>query len=149
MSRGGLFVSLVLVGMACAGSAAAQDTCGDPFRVTQRSFHALPEPTRHAAVWVDNIPSKLLGGFKPFQVYVIVGNLFPPFPDADGTLRREEFERAVFSRDTRREGPLVVDSSLSTTLTFTSNNRQFTLKPVAVHSVVIGQDAVTFRVCRR
>ena len=108
---------------------------------------------QNAYLWVDDIESKILGGWNPFKIYVVVGRIYPPFGSPTGKLARNDFERLITRDNVNNElfGPLQVPSQWQTTpkLTFKVGQSEFYLEVVQVQSVLVGDDSVEFRLCNQ
>ena len=138
-------IALIVVGTLGAASAPAAgqsrkaERCSKQVSVSEQSFQQLENPARHAYVWVGEIRSSLFGNYDPFDVYVLVGQTFPPFQAPSGRLDRASLDRIVGAAyNTDRFGPLRVTADLiganRAQLPFKSADRPFTLKVVSVNA---------------
>ena len=110
----------------------AAESCGQPFRVVQKSFKRLAAP---AYVWVDDIPSNMGGGCAPFQIAVVVGSAYPPFRAEEGRLERESFESLMKSvYGVSRTNGTVSEAALKTgvAVSFTAARVGYRLRVVSV-----------------
>jgi hypothetical protein len=154
MPQVALVIALML--MAPAGQAPSRRvSCLNEVDVPQNSFARIDGPgLKFTYVWVDAIQSKLVGGYDPFEVFVITGKLYSPFEMATGTLDRAAFERLSRpSRNIERFGPFRVPVSISSNqppvFRFSADSRPFQLRTTGVKvSRFGGQSVATIQVCR-
>lgn len=155
-----LRVAVVAAGVLCAtvrvepasqASPYPKPPCSD-VRVMEQSFQQLPNPSRNAYVWVDDIDSRILGGYHPFQVYVLMGGTYSPFQAKSGRLDRATFER--LSKSTYNGtviGPLTVTADSvqagKAVLKFTSGGYTCVLKILSVTSRLFNGDALQLQMC--
>ena len=119
----------------------------------EKSFQLLPSPSKYAYVWVDDIDSRLFGGYFPFPVYLLVGSAYSPFQAQTGRLDRATFEKLSQSTyNAKRVGPLFVSAANvqdgTAVLTFTSGNVTFLVKVLSVTSKLITGDSLQIQLCR-
>jgi hypothetical protein len=135
-----------------AGAAAQGARCGSPTRIPQGSFQALGDAAPFAYVWVDDIVSRLTGGFNPFDVYVVTGSVAPPFQAPSGRMNRGAFLSLTKGRyGVSLFGPVKVSDATGglPSLPFNTAKGQFSLRVVQVHAVRFGDgNAVTVQLCR-
>ena len=112
------------------------------------SFRAL-EGVRDASVWVDDIDSGLLGGFEPFEVYVVTGKLYAPFQLKEGKLVRDNFRKYTAKNyNTQLQGPLRISATQPRgQLGFVQDDRRFTLKVTSVQPSTFDRDTITLQLC--
>ena len=153
LPNAGLVAVVVLagcvVGTAAQPAARLAETCGNPFRVGQKTFQRLD--ARNAYVWVDDIQSNFRGGYAPFQIAVVVGSAYPPFRADTGRLERSAFDKLIGGAYgmTRTNGT-VSEAAMKTgaAVSFTSSRQRFVLRVVSVHTSAGGEDAVMLKLCR-
>ena len=101
--------AVVLAATALAGVELqrSRDECLPPRDLAQKSFARIDGlDVKFAFVWVDDIQSKFVGGYDPFDVFVVTGRIYSPFEMASGKLERPAFERLSRpSRNIERFGP--------------------------------------------
>jgi hypothetical protein len=138
----------VPVKTASAEKGARPSGCAPAFTMPDASFRAL-EGVRDASVWVDDIDSGLLGGFQPFEVYVVTGKLYAPFQLKDGRLGRDNFRKYTANNyNTQPQGPLrIVDTHPEGQLAFVQDDRRFLLKVTSVQPSKLDRDTVTVQLC--
>jgi len=131
-----------------AAKAAVASGCGAAFTMPNASFHTL-DGVRDASVWVDDIDSGLLGGFEPFEVYVVTGKLYAPFQLKAGKLGRENFRKYTSNNyNTQPQGPLTIaDSHPKGQLAFLQDDRRFVLKVTSVQPSAFDRDTITVQLC--
>ena len=122
--------------------------CRPAFTMPNSAFHAL-DGVRDASVWVDDIDSSVLGGFQPFEVYVVTGKLYAPFQLKQGKLVRENFRKYTANNyNTQLQGPLrIVDTHPRGQLAFVQDDRRFTLKVTSVEPSSFDRDTITIQLC--
>jgi hypothetical protein len=122
--------------------------CGKPFVMPDESFRTLDD-VRDASLWVDDVDSGLLGGFDPFEIYVVTGRLYAPFQLRQGKLGRDNFRKYTANNyNTLRQGPLTLSSERPRgDLAFTQDDRRFTLKVTAIQPSTFGRDTITVQLC--
>ncbi|MEO5823398.1 MAG: hypothetical protein ABIT71_23080 [Vicinamibacteraceae bacterium] len=130
------------------GAAPPAPGCGKPFVVPDESFRVL-DGVRDASVWVGDIDSGLLGGFDPFDIYVVTGRLYAPFQLKQGKLGRDNFRKYTANNyNTVRQGPLTLsDQRPRGDLPFTQDERRFTLKVTGIQPSTFGRDTITVQLC--
>jgi len=123
--------------------------------LSQKSFVRIDGlGLKFAFVWVDDIQSKLVGGYDPFDVFVVTGKIYSPFEMATGKLERDAFERLTKpGRNIDRFGPLTVPSAFprgqAPTLRFATASGKYQVRLTAVKPARFGgEDLVTYQVCR-
>ena len=131
-----------------AAKGARAPGCGTAFEMPDASFHAL-DGVRDASVWIDDIDSRLLGGFEPFKVYVVTGRLYAPFQLKQGKLGADNFRRYTANNyNTQPQGPLTIsDTQPRGQLVFVQDDRKFTLKVTSVQPSKLDRDTVTIQLC--
>jgi hypothetical protein len=155
-------VALMLVGL--CGSQGFAETCNprtlDVQNKTYQRLSTTPQPWNaaltNAYVWVDNIDSKLFGGYDPFDVYVLVGRIYPPFSTNIGKLSSGGFLRLSDpKKDVNNDltGPLRVPAALKGELklapTFSVGKSRFSLRAVRVTLQRVGDnERIELRVCQ-
>jgi hypothetical protein len=143
---------LVSLSMAAAGvtaNAQGGETCGQPFRVVQKSFKRLAAPNSY--VWVDDIPSNMGGGYGPFQIAVIVGSAYPPFRAEEGRMERGSFESLMKNAyGVTRANGTVSEAAVKTgvAVPFTAAKIGYRLRVVSVQPSRAGDDALTVKLCK-
>jgi hypothetical protein len=137
------------VGAAPQPGKAPAENCGTALDVPNKSFQALGPPTRTSFVWVDDIASKLFGSYDPFEIYVVTGQVFPPFKATTGSLEREAFLRLTQGDyNARRTGPLRLSAKgLPAELPFVEGKQSYRLRVTKVTASTFGSDLVTVQVC--
>jgi hypothetical protein len=132
-----------------------RDECLPARDLAQKSFARLDGlGVKFAFVWVDDIRSKFVGGYDPFDVFVVTGRIYSPFEMATGKLERPAFERLSRpGRNIERFGPLSVPSSFPRgrppALRFTSGGAAYELRVRAVQPARFGgEGVVTYQVCK-
>ena len=132
-----------------------RDECLPVRDLAQKSFARLDGlGVKFAFVWVDDIQSKFVGGYDPFDVFVVTGRIYSPFEMSSGKLERPAFERLSRpSRNIERFGPPSVPSSFPRdrppALRFTSGGAAYELRVSAVQPARFGgEGVVTYQVCR-
>jgi hypothetical protein len=143
---------LVLTCTASARAGLEPPDCSGAIGVPERSFQQLPSPAKYAYVWVDDIDSKVFGGYNPFPVYVLVGGTYSPFQARSGKLDRTLFDKvSQAAYDAKRFGPLLVSSATvqngRAVLGFTSGPRKLSIKVVGVTSRLVGEDSMQLQLC--
>jgi hypothetical protein len=149
-----LVIAMVL--MAPAGQAPSpRVNCLNEMMVPQKSFARIDGPgLKFTYVWVDAIQSKLVGGYDPFDVFIVTGKLFTPFEMATGTLDRAAFERlSKPSRNIERFGPFRIPAGISPNsppaFRFSVDSKPRQLRATAVKLARFGgQSQVAIQVCR-
>jgi hypothetical protein len=131
-----------------AEKGAAASGCGAAFTMPDAAFRAL-EGVRDASVWVDDIDSGLLGGFEPFEVYVVTGKLYAPFQLKEGKLGPANFRKYTANNyNTQPQGPLrIVDTHPKGQLAFVQDGRRFLLKVTSVQPSTFDRDTITVQLC--
>jgi hypothetical protein len=147
-----------------AATPVSAQTC-DPgtFDVLNKTFQRLSAPAKpwnaslaNAFVWVDNINSRIFGGYEPFDVYILVGRIYPPFSSNNGRLTRDAFLRLSDAKkdlNNNRTGPIRVPA------TFTGEQRlapafaigkgRFFLRAVRMQLQRMGDnERIVLRVCQ-
>ena len=126
----------------------AASGCGAAFTMPAASFRTL-EGVRDASVWADDIDSSLLGGFKPFEVYVVTGKLYAPFQLKEGKLGRDNFRKYTEKNyNTQTQGPLTIaDSHPRGQLAFVQDDRRYVLKVTSVQPSTFDKDTITIQLC--
>ena len=122
--------------------------CGTAFTMADASFRTL-EGVRDASVWADDIDSSLLGGFQPFEVYVVTGKLYAPFQLKEGKLGRDNFRKYTANNyNTQPQGPLTIaDSHPRGQLAFVQDDRRYVLKVTSVTPSKLDRDTLTIQLC--
>jgi hypothetical protein len=159
---GALFVCAALV--ICGAASASAQTCDPATRtILNRGFQRLTDQAKpwnpllvNAFAWVDNIDSQFFGGYAPFDIYVLVGRIYPPFSTTAGRLTRDAFMRLSDSKadlNNDRTGPLRVPSKFGRdnrlTPAFSIGKSRFFLRVVRVQTDRGGDnERVTVQVCR-
>jgi hypothetical protein len=124
--------------------------CSPPLRVQNKSFQQLGPPSKFAYVWVDDIGSKLFGGFDPFDIFVVTGTAYSPFQAVRGPMERGALMKLTSNYNARRSEPLRVtpQNVPNARLPFTDLNGRFYLKVLQVEPSTLGKDVVTVQLCR-
>jgi hypothetical protein len=132
-----------------------RSTCLPARDLAQKMFLRLDGfDLKFTFVWVDDIRSKFVGGYYPFEVYVVTGRVYTPFEMQSGKLERAAFQRLSRpSRNIERFGPLTVPPQFSPSqppaLNFVSGTARYQVRVVGVKpSRFGGEDTVTIQVCR-
>jgi hypothetical protein len=157
--RIGAAAGLLAVALAAQPSAqpAAQrnGNCLPARDLPQKTFQRVDGlDLKFAFVWVDDIQSNFVGGYDPFDLFVVVGRVYSPFEMASGKLERGAFERLSRpGRNLERFGPLTVPASFPPrqppTLRFTSGSGRYQVRAIGVKPARFGgEDLVTIQVCR-
>ena len=130
------------------GKPAGAAGCGATFTMPEASFRTL-DGVRDASVWADDIDSSLLGGFKPFEVYVVTGKLYAPFQLKQGKLGRDNFRKYTEKNyNTQPQGPLTIaDSHPQGQLAFVQDDRRYVLKVTSVTPSKFDRDTITVQLC--
>lgn len=148
----------------CRAASPSAQTC-DPLTPTilNRGFQRLTDQAKpwdpvlvNAFAWVDNIDSRFFGGYAPFDIYVLVGRIYPPFSTTTGRFPRDAFMRLSDSKadlNNARTGPLRVPSTFRgdnrPTLAFSVGKSRFLLRVVRVQTDRGGDnERVNVQVCR-
>jgi len=124
--------------------------CAPPVRIENKSFRQLDPPARLSYVWVDDIGSKFLGGFDPFDIYVVTGQAYAPFQAPSGPLERGAFLRLTQDAyNVRRHGPMRVmpQNRATARLDFANGKNRFFLKVVDVQTSYVGNDVAVVQLC--
>jgi hypothetical protein len=135
-------------------SASSRVDCLPARDLAQKSFARIDGlGLRFTFVWVDDIQSKLVGGYDPFDLFVVAGKLYSPFEMSSGKLERSAFERLSGGKGIDRFGPFKVPASFAAnqppTFPFTSESKKYQLRATAVKPARFGgEDLVTIQVCR-
>jgi hypothetical protein len=109
---------------------------------------------KFAFVWVDDIQSRFVGGYDPFDVFVVTGKIYSPFEMATGKLERGAFDRLTKpGRNIDRFGPVSVPTTFPKgqppTLRFATASGKYQVRLMAVKPARFGgDDVMTFQVCR-
>jgi hypothetical protein len=149
--------SLVLAISACLLAPLAAAAACEPFTVPNSSFQKLSSGDEarnkalgNAYVWIDDIHSKLVGGWRPFEMYVVVGHIYPPFSRPNGKLQRDAFLRLMDPKDVNNEviGPLTVQPpEQGLQISFKVGNLSYSVQVQQVNPVMIGNDTVDLLLC--
>jgi hypothetical protein len=124
--------------------------CAPAVTMLEQSFQALAGGgLRDAVVWVDDVDSGWRGSFRPFNVYVVTGKVYPPFQLKQGQLGRDAFAKLTNdSYNMERAGPLVITpEARAGSLRFMQDGRGFTLKVLGVKESTFARDSVTVQLC--
>jgi hypothetical protein len=109
---------------------------------------------RNTYIWVDDIQAKFVGGYDPFDLFIVTGKLYSPFEMSAGKLERPAFDRLSRpNRNIDRFGPFRVPASFSSSqppsFRFTVDSKAYQLRtPVVKPARFGGEDIVTIQVCR-
>jgi hypothetical protein len=122
--------------------------CGQPFVMPDESFRVLDD-VRNAGLWVDDIDSGLLGGFDPFEIYVVTGRLYAPFQLRQGKLKRASFRTYTANNyNTVPQGPLTLSAQRPRgEMPFAQGDRRFTLKVIGIQPSTLNRDTITVQLC--
>lgn len=149
--------AVVLAATALAGVELqrSRDECMPPRDLAQKSFARIDGlDLKFAFVWADDIQSKFVGGYDPFDVFVVTGRIYSPFEMSSGKLERPAFERLSRpSRNIERFGPFSVPTALPrdrpAAFGFESGGARYELRVTAVRPARFGGEGVmTYQVCR-
>jgi hypothetical protein len=153
-SYAALVIAVMLLAPA-AQSPSRRVSCQKEMDVAQKSFARIEGPDlRFTYVWVDTIQSKLVGGYDPFDVFIVRGKLYSPFEMSTGTLDRAAFERLSRpGRNIERFGPFRVPASISSNqpavFRFSVDSKPYQLRTTGVRvSRFGGQSVATIQACR-
>ena len=153
--RIGVAAGLIAMTLAAQPSARRKATCLPARDLPQKTFMRLDGlDLKFTYVWVDDIQSKFVGGYDPFDLFVVVGRVYSPFEMSSGKLERGAFERLSRpGRNLERFGPLTVPASFPPreppTLRFTSGSGRYQVRTIGVKPARFGgDDIVTIQVCR-
>lgn len=153
--RMGVAAGLMALALAAQPSAQRTGNCLAARDLPQKTFLRLDGlDLKFAFVWVDDIQSKFVGGYDPFDLFVVVGRVYSPFEMSSGKLERGAFERLSRpGRNLERFGPLTVPASFAPreppTLRFTSGSDRYQVRAIGVKPARFGgDDVVTIQVCR-
>lgn len=133
-----LAVAAVLAATAAQTHLPAQEPpCTGSFTVPEQSFQRLDDRAPNSYVWIGDIETRFFVSYRPFDMYVLVGETISPFQARSGRLDQKAFDRiAETAYNTRRFGPSRVTpdgvEKRSATLAFTARDRRFTLSVVSV-----------------
>jgi hypothetical protein len=147
-------IAILLAASAGAAPQPRGSDCLASLELPQKSFRRLDGlGLKFAFAWVDDIESKVLGGYSPFDLFIVTGRIFSPFELPRGTLERAAFERlSAPNQNIERTGPLRVPNSFSPAqppaLRFNNAGATYQLRVLAVKASRMGDDAVTIQVCR-
>ena len=154
---------LVLLWSLSAYLAFGQEVCESKFKVRNRTFLQLSTVSNqwskelaNGFVWVDNIESRFfLGGYDPFEIYIVVGGTYPVFSGTSGRLEREDFLKLTDQKryaNNKRTGPLLVPAQWPgelSPLKFSAGNRQFLIRVTSVIAERFGNnDQVELKLCQ-
>jgi hypothetical protein len=149
-----LAITVILLAPA-AQSPSRRVSCQNEMNVAQKSFARIDGPgLKFTYVWVDAIQSKLVGGYDPFDVFIVTGKLYSPFEMRTGTLDRAAFERlSKPGRNIERFGPFRVPASISSSqpavFRFSVDSKPYQLRTTGVKvSRFGGESGATIQACR-
>lgn len=132
-----------------------RDECLPARDLAQKSFARIDGlGVKFAFVWIDDIRSKFVGGYDPFDLFVVTGRIYSPFEMATGKLERPAFERLSRpSRNIERFGPFTVPSGFPRdrppAFRFTSGGADYVLRVVSVQPARFGGEGVmSYQVCK-
>jgi hypothetical protein len=143
-----IFATLAAGMLSVPDQKAAQRAACPQFTVPQKSFRHLVD---RAYVWVDDIESKFAGGYRPFELVVVIGGAYAPFGTQEGRLERDPFERLMKTARLADRKSLRVSADeikRGVELSFQSNQRQYRLKVVAVDPSYAGVDKAIVQLCQ-
>jgi hypothetical protein len=130
-------------------------TCSSQFEVPDRTYYQLAQAfpgypdLANAFVWLDDINSRLFGGYRPFDVFVIVGKNYPPFSASAGRLNRNDFDtiRGYKSANNRFTKWSIEPKKLGPG-DFIVGQKRYLLTVVEVRNAYLAQnDSITVKVC--
>jgi hypothetical protein len=147
--------ALAMTAAVAAQVPARRSNCLPPADLTQKSFVRIDGlGLKNTFVWVDDIQSKFVGGYDPFDVFVVTGKLYSPFEMSAGKLERSAFDRLSRpNKNIDRFGPFRVPASFAPaqppTFRFSVDSKPYTLRTPTVKPARFGgEDIVTIQVCR-
>jgi hypothetical protein len=146
--------ALLMAALVVQPPAQSAGDCLPVMDVPQKSFARVEGlGLKFAFVWIDDIGTTLVGGYDPFDLFVVTGRIYSPFEMPTGRLERAAFERlSTPSRNIERFGPLRVPPSFSPrqppTLRFVYGSSRYQVRMMAVKPSRFGDDRVTLQVCR-
>ena len=150
-----IVTALTLTSGVEAQNAGRRPNCLAPIDLAQKSFARIDGlGLRNTFIWVDDIQSKFVGGYDPFDVFVVTGKLYSPFQMPTGKLERRAFERlSQPDKSISRFGPFRVPASFSQsqppTFRFTVDSKPYQLRTPAVKPGRFGGEGmVTIQLCR-
>jgi hypothetical protein len=148
----------ILLGVLLAVNAAAQGRsqaeCGAPIErehtVCQRCYEQFDsqEFNKRVYVYVPDIKSKLLGGFDPFDLWIVEGIYGPPFLDYGGVFQQDKFEQLKNTGNVIATRIPVDKNALGKAQPFKVGKSAFRIEPVRVETSYGGTDRVTLKICR-
>ena len=134
---------------------AVAQPCSDTFDVPDASYYQLAQAwpgqagLANAFVWIDDINSGIFGGYRSFNVYVIVGKNYPPFTAPAGKLNRNDFEAVKGYRNANNTFiPWAIAPETPAQRAFTVAERQYVLTLVQVRNAYLSEnDSIRLKVC--
>jgi hypothetical protein len=146
--------ALLMAALAVQPPAQPGGDCLPVMDLAQKSFARVEGlGLKFTFVWIDDIGTTLVGGYDPFDMFVVTGRIYSPFEMPNGRLERAAFERlSAPSRNIERFGPLRVPASFSRqrppTLRFVYGGSRYQVRTIAVKPSRFGDDQVAIQVCR-
>jgi hypothetical protein len=151
----GLSAAAILVALFAVQAPTSRGSdCLRTMDLAQKSFARVDGlGLKFTFVWIDDIPTTLVGGYEPFDIFVVTGRIYSPFEMSTGRLERSAFERlSAPSRNIQRFGPFKVPASFPApqppTFRFTYGADRYVVRTIAVKPSRFGEDLVTIQVCR-
>ncbi len=140
--------------LAVTASPSAARTCSKPFEVPDRTYYRLSiawpaqAGLTNSFVWVEDITSRLFGGYRPFDVYVIVGKNYAPFSQSSGRLNRRDFNIINGKSANNEFTQWRIDSSKLVPRPFTAGSVKYLLTVVDVDNAYFAEnDSITLKIC--
>jgi hypothetical protein len=152
--QSGIAVVLLATALAAQPRGPRDSECLPAKNLPQKSFMRVDGlGLRFTFVWIDEIRSRFMGGYEPFDMYVVTGRVYSPFEMATGKLERPAFERlSAPSRNIQRFGPFSVPGTIAAErppmLPFTYGAQRYQLRTIAVNASRFEDDSVTIQICR-
>jgi hypothetical protein len=152
--------TIVVVGVLLAAGGAAQPKpqpqprCGTPIErehsVCQRCYEQLDNEAfgKRVYLYVPDIKSKALGGFDPFDVWIVEGVYGPPFLDYGGVFDQSKFERLQKTGNVVVTRVPVDKNRLGKAQSFKVGKNAFQIEPTRVLTSFGGTDRVALKICR-
>ena len=118
--------------------------------VCQRCYEQFDsqEFNKRVYVYVPDIKSKLLGGFDPFDMWIVEGIYGPPFLDYGGVFQQDKFEQLKNTGNVIATRIPVDKNALGKAQSFKVGKNAFRIEPIRVETSYGGTDRVTLRICR-
>lgn len=117
--------------------------CGSRFEVVQRHFHKIDHPDLPGVFFYTG---DISSPFRPFDLLLVSGKTYPPFPKDKGRLKEKDFEELITNNAAFNVTPLHISKSKDS-LKFTFQGSVYTVS-YTVKLAWFADDKIEVQVCK-